>query len=468
MTKANLFMRIPALSILGLMILVVGAVAQNGKQSPPAGAPPKPFRLPHFEKFTLPNGLQVTMVPYGAIPKVAISVAVRSGTINESAQQTWLADLTGQLMKEGTTSKTSEQVAEQAASMGGSIDVNVGPDVTHIDSDVLSEFGAQAVELLADVVQHPLLPESEVARLKQDQLRHLSISKTQPGQLARERFLQALYPDHPYGRSLSTEPIINSFNVDAVKKFYADNFGAQRTHIYVAGKFDSAMVKAAITKSFSGWAKGPAVVIDIPKPVGKHEVDVIDRPGAAQSTLYIGLPTIDPSQPDFLPLQVMNSLLGGSFGSRITANIREAKGYTYSPRSQVSSRYRDAYWVQVADVTTQYTGPSIKEILYEIDRLSKEPPSASELDGIKNYLAGVFLLTNSSREGLIGQLQYIDLHQLGDDYLDTYVQKVYAVTPEQAQAMAAKYVVPDKLTMVVVGDKSKVSEQIAPYEKAGN
>lgn len=451
-----------------LMFLSMAAFAQNGKQSPPPGGPPKPFRLPHIEKFTLPNGLQVTMVPYGSIPKVAISVAVRAGNLNESAQQTWLADLTGQLMKEGTTSKTSEQVAEQAASMGGSIDVNVGADVTHLDSDVLSEFGPQAVALLADVVQHPLLPESEVARLKQDQLRRLSIAKTQPGQLARERFVQALYPNHPYGRMLSTDAIINSFNLDAVKKFYSDNFGAQRTHVYVAGKFDPAAVKAAITKSFSDWAKGPAPLIDVPKPVGKHELDIIDRPGAAQSTLYIGLPTIDPSQPDYIPLQVMNALLGGSFGSRITANIREAKGYTYSPRSQVSARYRDAYWVQVADVTTQFTGPSIKEILYEIDRLSKEPPSAPELEGIKNYLAGVFVLNNSSRDGLINQLQYIDLHQLGDDYLDTYVQKVFAVTPEQVQSMAAKYVVPDKLTMVVVGDKSKVSDQVAQYEKAGN
>ena len=467
MSKAKL-MRIPALSILSLLFLAVTAIAQNGKQTPPPGGPPKPFKLPHIEKFSLPNGLEVTMVPYGAIPKAAIAVAVRAGNLNESPQQTWLADLTGQLMKEGTTSKTSEQVAEQAASMGGTIDVTVGPDITQIDADVLSEFAPQAATLLADVVQHPLLPESEVARLKQDQLRRLSIAKTEPGQLARERFLQALYPDHPYGRFLSTEPIINSFNVDAAKKFYADNFGAQRTHIYVAGKFDPAAVKAAITRSFSDWAKGPAPLIDIPKPVGKHELDIVDRPGAAQSTLYIGLPTIDPSQPDYIPLQVMNSLLGGSFGSRITANIREAKGYTYSPRSQVSARYRDAYWVQVADVTTKYTGPSIKEILYEIDRLSKEPPSAPELNGIKNYLAGVFVLNNSSREGLINQLQYIDLHQLGDDYLDTYVQKVFAVTPEQVQAMAAKYVVPDKLTMIVVGDKSKVSEQVAQYEKAGN
>ena len=467
MSKANI-MRIPAFSILSLLFLAVVAVAQNGKQTPPPGGPPKPFKLPHIEKFSLPNGLEVTMVPYGSIPKVTVSVAVRSGNLNESAQQTWLADLTAQLMKEGTSSKSSEQVAEQAASMGGSIDINVGFDVTRIDSDVLSEFGPKAIALLADVVEHPLLPESEVARLKQDQLRRLSIAKTQPGQLARERFLQALYPDHPYGRFLSSEPIINSFNIETVKKFYSDNFGAQRTHVYVAGKFDSAAVKAAITKSFSDWAKGPAPLIDVPKPVGKHELDIIDRPGAAQSTLYIGLPTIDPSQPDYIPLQVMNSLLGGSFGSRITANIREAKGYTYSPNSQISARYRDAYWLQVADVTTQFTGPSIKEILYEIDRLQKDPPSAAELDGIKNYLAGVFVLRNSSRDGLIGQLQYIDLHQLGDDYLDTYVQKVYAVTPQQVQAMAAKYVVPDKLTMVVVGDKSKVSDQVAQYEKAGN
>jgi zinc protease len=121
----------------------------------------------------------------------------------------------------------------------------------------------------------------------------------------------------------------------------------------------------------------------------------------------------------------------------------------------------------VADVTTESTGPSIKEILYEIDRLQKDPPPDAELDGIKNYLAGVFVLRNSNRNGLIVQLQYVDLHNLGDDYLNTYVQKVYAVTPQQVQAMAQKYIVADRLTIVVVGDKSKVAEQLAPYEKNG-
>jgi zinc protease len=461
----NIFMNlICGAMLLPFAMLTAGAQTSSApKQTPPAGGPPKPFHLPQLEKFSLPNGLQVTMAQFGSIPKVQVRVAVRAGNLNEAANQVWLADLTGRLIKEGTTSRTSEEVAQQAASMGGSIDVNVGPDLTQIDSDVLSEFGPKIVALLADVVMHPLLPESDVPRLNQDLQRKLSIELTQPGMLARERFVQALYPDHPYGRFLSTEAIIGSFTVADVRKFYENNFGAARTHIYVAGKFDPVAVKKAITEAFSDWKRGPDPLIDIPKPVSKRELYLVDRPGSAQSTLYIGLPAIDPSNPDYIPLQVMDSLLGGSFGSRITSNIREQKGYTYSPRSQVSVRYRDGYWVEVADVTTAVTGPSIKEILYEIDRLQNAPPSAAELDGIKNYLAGVFVIRNSSRDGVINQLQFVDLHQLGDNYLNTYVQKVHAVTPKQVQEMAKKYVVKEKLTIVVVGDKQKVADQTAPY-----
>ena len=147
-------------------------------------------------------------------------------------------------------------------------------------------------------------------------------------------------------------------------------------------------------------------------------------------------------------------------------SIREQKGYTYSPSSQLSVRYRDAFWAEVADVTTAVTGPSIKEILYEIDRLQKAAPADAELNGVKNYLGGIFVIQNSSRVGLIGRLQYSDLHKLGDDYLETYVQKVFAVTPEQVQQMASKYILSDKLTIVLVGDKAKIADQIAPYEKS--
>jgi predicted Zn-dependent peptidase len=262
--------------------------------------------------------------------------------------------------------------------------------------------------------------------------------------------------------------MIQGYTIDDVQKFYQNNFGAARTHVYVSGKFDAAAVRRAITDSFSSWPHGPDPAIDIPNPVSRRDLRLIDRPGAVQSTLFIGLPTIDPSNADFIPLQVMNAILGGSFGSRITSNIREQKGYTYSPYSQVSARYRDAYWVQIADVTAKFTGASIKEILAEIGRLQKEPPTDKEVEGIKNYLSGVFVLRNSTRDGLVNQLEYVDLHKLGDDYLNTYVQKIYAVTPQQVQQMAQKYVNTEKLTMVVVGDKQTVAEQVAPYQGSGN
>ena len=164
-----------------------------------------------------------------------------------------------------------------------------------------------------------------------------------------------------------------------------------------------------------------------------------------------------------IPLIVTNALLGGSFGSRITSNIREEKGYTYSPRSEISRRYHDAYWAEAADVTTEYTGASLKEIFAEIDRLAKATPSKPELEGIESYLSGLFVIQNSSRGAVIGQLRYVDFQGLGEDYLKTYVQKVNAVTPADVMKVTAQYIKADEMTSVVVGDKAKVAEQLAPY-----
>jgi predicted Zn-dependent peptidase len=199
-----------------------------------------------------------------------------------------------------------------------------------------------------------------------------------------------------------------------------------------------------------------------------RSVHLIDRPGAPQATLRVGLPAVDPSNPDYMALLVTNALLGGSFGSRITANIREDKGYTYSPFSTVSVRYRAAHWVQTADVSIEHTGDSLAEIFKEIERLREEPPSAEELEGIQNYLAGIFVLQNSSRGGIIGQLANLRLHGLGDDYLTNYVDNVYAVTPRRVQEIAKRYLRPDAMKIVVVGDRSTVAPQIGRYGEIGD
>jgi len=437
------------------------AIAQ--KQEPPRGGIPKDFEISKAKTFTLDNGLKATLVHYGNLPKVNVRIVVRSGNLNEAEKEVWLADLMGDLIKEGTKTRTSDQISEQVAGMGGTLSVDVGSDLTTFGSDVLSEFGPDLVALLADVVQHPLFPESEVARLKRDMLRNLSIAKSQPGQLAQEKFLKVLYPDHPYGRMFPSPEMVASYTASKIRTFYDSNFGAQRCHVYVAGRFDEKTVGNAIRTAFASWSKGPEPLISPPKPSTNRKVWIVDRPGAPQSTLYIGLPVIDASHKDYVRLLVTNSLLGGSFASRITSNIRENKGYTYSPYSMISGRYRDAYWLEVADVGTEVTAPALKEILYEIDLLRKEPPSKEELQGIQNYMAGVFVLRNSDRGGIIGQLSFLDLHGLDRSYLTNYVGNVHAVTPEDVRRITEACLKDKEMVIVIAGDKKKILKSVSAF-----
>jgi len=451
------------------LVLVAGLIAvapaHAQKQTPPEGGPAKAFAVPANETYTLGNGMKVTLVPYGIIPKVTVSAAIDAGSVNEGSDHVGVSGLTADLMKEGTQSLTSEQLADATAKMGSTLDVAANADQTIAQLDVLSEFGPQAVKLLADVLQHPRLPESELERLKNDALRQIAVRSSRPQTIAQMKFRKILYGDHPYGTVLPTEADIKKIALQDVKNYFDGNFGAQRTHLYVAGKFDVAAVKKAIAESFNGWGKGAPRVEKLASPKAQRVLDVTDRPGAPQSTLVVGLPVPPPTSPDAIPLGVTNALLGGSFNSRITANIREQKGYTYSPRSEISRRYHDAYWAESADVTTQYTGASLKEIFGEIERLKSEAPPATELKGIQNYISGLFIIQNSSRGALISQLQYVDFQGLGENYLKTYVAKVNAVTPADVQKMTGQYIKPDEMTIVVVGDKSKITDQLTPYQK---
>ena len=443
--------------------LTFSASAQSQKQTPPPGGPAKPFNVPAHETYTLPNGMKVTLVPYGNIPKVAVSLAIRTGNVDEPKDLLGVADITGELLKEGTKSLSAQSLAEATARMGSSLSVVVGPDESTVDVDVLSEYGGEAVKLIAGVVKEPLLPESELARLKANLLRQVTVAKSRPGQIALARFRKLLYGDHPYGEILPSEETLKKITIEDAMKFYAANFGAARAHLYVAGKFDVPQAKSAITASFSDWPKGSPPIQNVPKPKTQRVLEVIDRPNAPQSTIYVGMPVPGATSPDTIPLSVTNTLLGGSFGSRITTNIREQKGYTYSPRSEVSKRFHDAYWAEVADVTTSATGPALKEIFGEIDRLQKEAPGSPELKGIQSYISGLFVIQNSTRQALIGQLRYVDLQGLGEDYLKTFVQKVNAVTPDDVKRMTAQYIKPDQMTIVIVGDKSKITDQLTPF-----
>jgi predicted Zn-dependent peptidase len=471
--------RLPRLLILGVTLAAAAglpAAAQaptGGGAQVPAGAafpatppepgPPRDFTVPAPKRFTLDNGLEVALVQWGTIPKADITLTVRAGNGLEGPEEVWLADLTADLMREGTASRSAAELSQQAASMGGSLDVSVGADLATIGGEVLSEFAPQMIDLVADVARHPTLPESELPRLKANMERQLALGKSQPQQLALEKFLAVLYKDHPYGRLFPTEAMIKGYTLDQARRFYQAHYGAGRSRLYIVGRFDAAATEAAVRKAFGDWEKGAPVEAAPPRPSSARAVYLIDRPGAPQSTVILGLPVANPSSADWIPLQVMNALLGGSFGSRITRNIREDKGYTYSPYSQLSTRYRDTYWAENADVTTADTGPSIKEILGEIDRLQQTPPSAEELRGIQNYMAGTYVRQNSSRGGITGQLIFMDLHGLPPDYASQYVKRIYAVTPEKITEVARDQIQDDRATIVVVGDSKVVASQLEGF-----
>ena len=443
-------------------LFVSGIQAQ--KQTPPAGGTPQDFKLPEKDSKKLKNGLSVMLVQYGAIPKVDVNVIVKTGNIHEGADEVWLADLTADLMGEGTTSMDFKTIAKKVAAMGGEVNIATGPNQTTISGSVLSEFAPDLIKILADILINPSLPASEIERLKNDLKRQLTVQKGVPQSQALEKFRSIIYKEHPYGRVFPTQEMLDAYTLEKVKGFYDKNFGAKRTVVYAVGKFDEGKVSSAIEEAFGEWKDGPEVDYPVATPVKTNEVAMVDRSNAPQTTIMLGLPTLDPSKKDYVPLMITNSLLGGSFGSRITSNIREDKGYTYSPRSVINTGYRAAVWYEQADVTTEHTGASLQEIAKEIKRLQSESPSKEELEGIQNYEAGVFVLQNSTPQGIIGQLNFLDFHGLDDSYLTDRVKHIYQVTPEQVRQMASEYFQYEDMTLVLVGDKKQLEKQIKTHQ----
>jgi predicted Zn-dependent peptidase len=446
------------------VLLGTGSAVAQQKEAPPKPGTPKDIKLPAKRTFTLENGMRVSLVPFGNVPKAALQLNVLAGAINESASQVWMAQVVGELLEEGTKTRTGAQLASDAASMGGSLNVGAGPDYTTISGEVLSERAPAMARLIADVAINSTLPESELSRVKANLARNIAIGKTVPQNVADEKFQQVLYGDHPYGRTWPKDGQLEAYTIEQARQFYRDNFGAQRAHLMVVGVFNQAEMERAIREAFGGWTRGnlPANVPVPPAPT-QRSLALIDRPDAPQSTINLGLRIPQPSSEDYIPIRVTDYLLGGSFGSRITTNIREDKGYTYSPYSFTSARKQATHWEQTADVTTKDTGASLKEIFAEIDRLSKAAPPPEEVRSIQNQMAGIFSLQTSSRTGIVGRLTFADIHGVGDAYLNNFVKNIMSVTPDDVRRMTATYLRPERMTLVVVGDKKTVEPQLAPY-----
>ena len=449
-------------TVLGLALLATG-LAFAAPEAPPAPGPTPPFELPTTTAFTLKNGLKVTLVPYGAIPKTHVALALRLGNADEAAHQTGLAD---------SWASSSSRAPRRRARCSWRRPRRASAArwrPTSARTTPASRLSASAIPRWRRSGSSPRWPALRRSRRRswrdsaETSCAEVAIQRSQPQPLAEEAFAQAIYGNHPYGRVLPVAADVEKFSLEQAKQLWTRFAGADRAHLYVVGRFDPAAVRTAVEEAFGGWHRAKGAPRPKAAPKGGRRVFLLDRPGAVQSTVRFGLPAIPPTSPDYIPLLVTDALLGGSFGSRITANIREKRGYTYSPRSVLGLHPGVGTWAEAADVTTKDTAASVREIVNEIERLRKEPPSDEELAGIRKYVAGTFVLRNSSRAGIVTQLRFVDLHGLPADWLRTFVQRVQAVTPTDVTRVTKKYLEPQRMTLVVVGDRKVVEDSLKQF-----
>ncbi len=442
-----------------VLLLAIAAMPAVARDAPPPPGKPRDFELAGSDRIALDNGLEITFIDYGSVPMVTVIAVVGTGNIDDG-DQTWMADVTTEMLKEGTTTRSASELARLAADLGGQLFVGAGAEQTSVGLSVLSENAAAAAELVADVLRNPSFPESELPRILADLQRSVSVARTSPDSIAAEALAELVYGSHPFGRLLPTEDQLAGYTLEDVRRFYAANFGARRTRVYVAGRFDRPALEASLREAFGDWSRGALPTDDPPQANKAFRVRLIDRPGAPQSSIRIAVEAPAPGEDGYMAFTIMNTLLGGAFSSRNTSVLREEKGYAYSPNSSITARRDAALWEMEADVTTIHTADALSTMLGEIERMKTEPPTDGELTAIKNYRAGLFVISNSSPNGLLGQLSFMDLHGLPEEFLTHWVENVYALTPEQVSKAARDWLDVGKSTIVIVGDLEQVGDSV--------
>ena len=457
---------------LALLAAVVASSAAVAKQPPvmPKGLPAfgadKPLPVPTIVTETLPNGLMVWIVPRPGFPKVDASLVVRGGYAADPRDLPGVSHLMATALKEGTAARTSKQIAEQMQAIGGTIDATNSDDATFISADALATDAATLVEIVADVAQHAAFPKDEVDLVKENALQELKEKASRPEFAVQAAFRTAIYGDHPYHVVAPTEESIEKVTPELLKAEHARRFLPDRALLVVAGAVDAETLKPFIRKVFAGWSNaGQATAATPPSPAARdaRTFVLVNRTGSVQAEIRVGRPTMKATDADFYPMVVANTIFGGAFASRLTDNIREDKGYTYSPGSTNQPHEQGGLLQVRAAVRTDVTAGTLLEIFYELDRMGATLPTDEELARAKRYQNGLYLLTNSLNGAVVNTLATNWVNGLPPSALAEFVPKINAVTAEQVQGIGRKYMSSLTQTVVVGGDAAKIQPAVAQF-----
>src|SRR5579863_7812205 len=420
---------------------------------------------PKRTRARLANGLEVVLAEAHSIPKFHGELYFRAGNALVSGRSTGLAEMTATLVRTGTSKRASRQIEEDLRRLGADLGSSAGQDTSAIDFAGLSEFAEPLLQLVNELAREAAFPESEFERERRQKLEEVKLERTSPGFLGSERLRKILFGAHPYALISPSESQVAGYKLDDLRSVYRELYTPENALLMLVGDFDPQSMLKTIEKIFGNWSgKKPAAkeFPAPPKPQGRR-VYLVHNPGSVQTQILVGCHSITRKHPDWLQLGLTNSLYGGAFNSRLVMNIREDKGYTYSPRSSVNPLRQCGYFSISAAVRNDVVAASLTEIFYELDKLRSLPVPDPELADARNYVSGVFSLGLATQDGLLSQLATVALNDLPDDYLETYREKVRALTPDDLLSAARKYFDSANMQIVVVGDRTQIEPQAALF-----
>lgn len=437
--------------------------AEAWRKTPPPIPAPRPYKLPTVTSYTLDNGLNVQLLEDHRVPFVTVNLGMQFGSVLDPKDMLGLAAVTADMLTEGTTTKSSKQIAEEVDFIGGGLKAASDSDFTLLTGSSLSGYTDRLFAMISDVLLNPTFPDNELKLKKTNILQELVMKRTQPDFLSDERFSKVVFGDHPYSVVAPTPETVKNLNRDALQNFHKQNYLPNRAYLVVVGDFDMAKMKELIAKSLgSNWKSGnaEAVTFEPAKKQNGRRIYLVDRPGSVQTSIKVGNLGIKKTDPDYFPLMVANEILGGSAHSRLFTNIREEKGYTYGAYSGFSASKEPGSFAEEAEVRTEVTGPALFEFLHETARIRNLKATDTELKDAKNYLVGSFQLGLETQAGLARRLLEGKLYNLPANYLETYADKIMAVNLNDVRRVANGHMDIDNMVITVVGDAGKIKEEL--------
>jgi zinc protease len=438
----------------------------------PAELPPYgPMQLPQAPKVQsekLANGLTVWLVQQNNLPKAAVTLTLRGGYCADPADARGISDLLADAVKLGTSTLNARQIAERSQAAGGDLKAEASTEDLTVSIEPLSEHLSDSLALISDLAAHASFPEDEVALAKKNLLSNIQQQETQPRFLAQRAFGRIHYGDHPYGVVSPTSAMVEQATAESLRKLYAETFQPDHAVLVVVGAFDPAAALAAVHSAFDGWTAAHTAPgsTSSPEPASTPDKKIffVPRPGSVQTALLLGASAPIRSDPDYSAFEVANAIYGGMFGSRLTNNIREDKGYTYTPYSRLSV-YRNAGVVLTgADVRNAVTGPAYKETVFELNRMATSPVSEQELISAKRYLLGSLGFRLQSRTSVALRLAILWVDGLDAQFVRKDADGIMSSTIPQVQQASSRYLAPEKMTVIAVGEDKVVHDQFAPFD----